>query len=90
MIRRPGTSAIVAAYDGAIAGVGIEATLAPGESRDIAVLGGTATCDPALGFALPEGDYEVVVDVLGASIAGPNSLPLLSAGPVALHVVDAS
>ena len=52
------------------------------------VYGGTASCDPSLGFALPEGDYDVTVDVLGPSIGGSNSHPELTAGPVALHVTN--
>ena len=58
-IYRAGTDQIVGAYDGGIGGVGAGGTLAPGESIDIGVLGGTASCLAELGYALPPGEYDV-------------------------------
>jgi hypothetical protein len=59
LVYMPGTDEVVGIYTGGIAGVGIGAELGPGESIDVDVLGGTASCDPDLGYALPPGDYEV-------------------------------
>ena len=58
-IYRAGTDEIVGAYDGGIGGVGTGGTLAPGESIDISVVGGTASCLAELGYALPPGEYDV-------------------------------
>jgi hypothetical protein len=63
LVYMPGTDEVVGIYTGGIAGVGIGAELGPGESIDVDVLGGTASCDPDLGYALPPGDYEVRVPV---------------------------
>ena len=47
----------------AIGGVGIDVDLAPGASAELPVVSGTASCDPALGYLLPPGDYQVVIEV---------------------------
>jgi hypothetical protein len=46
-----------------IVGVGVGSELGLGESVDIDVLGGTASCDPDLGYTLPLGRYQVRVPV---------------------------
>ncbi len=58
-LYRPGTDQVVGAYVGGIGGVGAGQTLAPGESIDLDVVGGTASCLPDLGYALPPGQYDV-------------------------------
>jgi hypothetical protein len=58
-VFRQGETTPIAMYAGGIAGTGVGAELAPGEFIDIEVLGGTASCDPALGYRLPAGRYEV-------------------------------
>lgn len=58
-VFRPGEETPIAVYVGDIAGTGVGAELAPGDFIDIAVLGGTASCDPTLGYRLPPGRYEV-------------------------------
>jgi hypothetical protein len=58
-VYRAGTDQVVGAYEGGIAGVGVGGTLGPGESIDVQVIGGTASCLPDLGYALPPGDYDV-------------------------------
>ncbi len=63
IIYRRGTDQVVGAYDGGIGGVGAGGTLQPGGTLDIGVLGGTASCDPTLGYALPPGLYDVRVPV---------------------------
>ena len=55
----PGENEPVGTYAGAIGGVGMGGPLAPGASLDIDMVGATASCDPALGWALPPGTYEV-------------------------------
>lgn len=53
----------VSTYIGGIAGVGLTLDMPPGASRDIEILGGTASCDPAIGYALAPGTYIVRVPV---------------------------
>lgn len=55
----PGGSEVIGVQTGNIAGLALQADLEPGESIDIDVIGGTASCDPDLGYALPPGEYEV-------------------------------
>jgi hypothetical protein len=63
LVSGPDDEAVVGVYTGPIAGVGVSADLGPGDSVDIDVLGGTASCDPELGYALPPGEYQVRVPV---------------------------
>jgi hypothetical protein len=44
--------------EGGSVGTGLSAPLLPGQSTDIKILGGTASCDPSLGYVLPVGQYE--------------------------------
>ena len=84
VILRHETAEVVAAYDGFIGGTGIVLNLEPGASHAISVYGGTASCNPALGYALPPGTYDVVVVVLGPTVSGGG--PELMAGPIPLIV----
>jgi hypothetical protein len=52
-----GGKTIIGAAPGGVAGTGLEFTLAPGSSREIDAAGGTASCDLALGYELPDGAY---------------------------------
>jgi len=55
-----GTGTIVGGYVGATnLALALRSTLPPGESAEIPVVIGTASCDPALGYALPAGGYEL-------------------------------
>lgn len=47
----------------AIADVGIGVDLAPGQSMQLPLVASTASCDPALGYTLPPGDYRLVAAV---------------------------
>ena len=47
----------VGTLDAAIGGTGLSTDLDPGSSFDIEAIGGTASCDPALGYDLPDGQY---------------------------------
>ncbi len=61
VVVRPGTPEIVGTYSGDIAGVGAGGVLAPGETLEVGLLVGTASCIPANGYVLPPGEYEVLV-----------------------------
>ena len=80
---------VVASYTGGIAGVGVGGTLAPGESSEIPVLVGTASCGPGVGYALPPGQYDVLVPVvvLYPQRAGDPTVNQLVTRPAALTVV---
>lgn len=39
-------------------GTGLLLTLLPGQTQDVKAFGGTASCDPALGYVLPAGTYQ--------------------------------
>jgi hypothetical protein len=82
--------AVVGSYDGAIAGVGIGVDLAPGATTTLTIVGATASCDPALGDALPPGRYGVIVavetyDAAGRATVDPAGGPII-AGPGVLEV----
>ena len=57
----PGGAEVVGVLTGNVAGLAVQADLEPGESTDVEVIGGTASCDPDLGYALQPGEYEVRV-----------------------------
>ena len=61
VVVRPGTTEIVGTYSGILAGVGAGGVLAPGETLEVGLLVGTASCIPANGYVLPPGEYEVLV-----------------------------
>jgi hypothetical protein len=57
-LMQPGVETPVGYPEGGSMGTGLSFTLAPGQTRDVPVFGGTASCDPALGYMLPIGQYE--------------------------------
>jgi len=59
LVYRRGTDQVVGVYDGGIGGTGLGARLLPGETIDVSIVGGTASCLAELGFALPPGEYDV-------------------------------
>ena len=61
VVVMPGTTDVVGTFTGVLAGTGAGAVLAPGESTEVGLVVGTASCIPANGFMLPPGEYEVVV-----------------------------
>lgn len=89
LVYRRGGSEAIGTFSGAIGGVGLGKTLGPLDTIDIDVLGGTASCDPALGYALPPGSYEVraVVDVLTMHDNGPTDLDYVLSDPAPLTIV---
>ncbi|MBA3875679.1 MAG: hypothetical protein C0498_01865 [Anaerolinea sp.] len=89
VVFRAGSNRPVGGFTGAIGGVGTGGTLAPGDSLDIGVLGGTASCDPALGYALPPGRYDVRVPVDQYTMRdnAPTEISYLLSEPVPLTIV---
>ena len=77
-VVRAGTRQVVGVSIGGMKLVGVQHTVEPGAAFDIPVQVGTASCDAALGFALPPGNYEVVA-VLPQSGPDGAQLSLLSA-----------
>ena len=88
LVFAPGGSEAIGSFTGGIAGVGLGEVLGPLESIDIDVLGGTASCDPALGYALPSGSYEVraVIDVLTMHANAPTDIEYILSDPAPLTV----
>jgi len=78
----------IGGYTGGIAGVGLGKVLGPLESIDVDVVGGTASCDPALGYALPPGRYEVraVIDVLTMHDNAPTDIGYILSDSAALVI----
>jgi hypothetical protein len=64
VVFKPGSESPSGFYTGGMDAVGFGKRLAPGESVDLELVGGTASCDPVLGYALPPGQYEVRVPVV--------------------------
>lgn len=62
-VLAPDSRRVVGVFVGGIKGVGAGKRLAPGEEMDLTLLFGTASCDPALGYALPPGEYDLVAEV---------------------------
>ena len=70
VITKPGTRRVVGVFTGAIAGTAYAPMLAPGQSQNIAVVGGTGRCDGGIGSALPPGRYDAIAEVSGVAIDG--------------------
>jgi hypothetical protein len=77
-VVRPGTNEIVATYSGDIAGVGAGGVLAPGETLEVGLLVGTASCIPANGYVLPPGEYEVIARAVVDYSQNPATTQLVS------------
>ncbi len=72
VITNPGTRRVVGIFTGAIAGTAAAPMLLPGQSQNVAVVGGTGRCDGGIGSALPPGRYDAVAEVSGVAIDGPD------------------
>ncbi|MGP0032627.1 MAG: hypothetical protein ACLPVF_19260 [Acidimicrobiales bacterium] len=71
VITNPGTRRVVGIDSRPIAGTGYAALLDPGQTKNVAMVGGTARCDGGIGSALPPGHYDAVAEVSGVGIDGP-------------------
>jgi hypothetical protein len=90
LILGPDGRTLVGAYFGAIAGTGAGALIEPGGTYDMDFLGGTASCDPAVGYAVPPGEAFVVVPVDVYRRTDPNGPPevlKLMSEPMPIRVV---
>ena len=78
----------IGTFTGGIAGVGVGQVLKPMESIDVDVVGGTASCDPALGYALPPGLYEVraLIDVYTMHDNAPTDFGYILSDPAFLTI----
>lgn len=68
-----GTKQVVAGYTGAIAGTGYGSRIAPGQSYQVDILGGTSRCDGS-GASLSAGRYQVIAQVMDETGAPPRYL----------------
>jgi hypothetical protein len=89
VVFRRGADAPSGFYTGGMDDIGYGARLAPGESVELKVIGGTASCDPALGYALPPGEYEVSVPVVLLTMHenAPTEVSYVLSGRIPLTVV---
>jgi hypothetical protein len=85
----PGADVPVGFFTRGLDSIGYGATIAPGESITLDVVGGTASCDPALGWALPPGSYEVRVhvEVYTMHDNAPTEVAYVLSPPVPLTIV---
>lgn len=81
VVVRPGTDDVVGVWDGASTAEARLIDLAPGESTQLPVVGGTATCSPDGPPGLPPGRYEVLV-----AVGGGGGDPPLAVGRAPLTV----
>jgi hypothetical protein len=82
VVVRPGTHQVVGVYSGGIAGTGYAVRLDPGQSYQVAVIGGTARCDGGIGSAVPPGTYQILTVAMDETGKPPRYL----APPVNLTV----
>ena len=89
VVFKPGSESPAGLYTGGMDAVGFGKVLAPGESVELELVGGTASCDPALGYALPPGQYEVRVPVVVLTDQGnaPTKVEYILSEAVPLTIV---
>lgn len=80
------TGETVGGFYGGIEDLGYPIDLAPGDEATIPLLVGVTSCDPALGYAVPTGQYQLVAAV---PISEPQSGHLMSE-PIAVDVETGS
>ena len=83
-----GSDQLVGGFAGGVGGTGFGGNLAPGDGLDIDVLGSTASCEPALGYALPPGAYDirVAVDQYTMHDDAPTEVSYLLSEPIPLTI----
>lgn len=62
-VRHPGDDKLAGVFRGPQSAAALAADLDHGQSRDVPVLMGTASCLPDRSYAVPAGTYEVVADL---------------------------
>ena len=89
VLYRAGTNELVGGYDAGGEGVGFGGPIAPGASLTEHVISGTASCVPALGYALPAGIYDVraVVEQYQPQPGGGIVVTDILSAPVPLEIV---
>jgi hypothetical protein len=89
VVYRAGTNELVGGYAAGGGEVGFGGTIAPGASLTDEMVSGTASCVPALGYALPPGHYDVraVVEQYHSLPAGGVVASDILSAPVPLEVV---
>lgn len=89
VIYRAGTNELVGGYDAGGEGVGFGGTIAAGASLTEHVISGTASCVPALGYALPPGSYDAraVVEQYQPLPGGGVVVTDILSAPVPLEIV---
>lgn len=92
LVTRVGSSHVVARYTGAIAGVGHGMALRPGRTDTVYGLVSTASCDIALGYALPPGKYSVrfVFGGFDYSANGGIKVDRFVSNPIPLTITNAA
>jgi hypothetical protein len=88
LVYAPGATEAIGTYAGGIDGVGLSQVLGPRDAIDIDLRGGTASCDPALGYALPPGQYDVraVIDVYTMHDNAPTEIEYILSDPAPLTI----
>jgi hypothetical protein len=89
VVYLPGAATPSGFFTGGMDAIGFGARLAPAEAVTLDVIGGTASCDPVLGYALPPGSYEVRVRVHVQTMHdnAPTEVSYLLSEPVPLTIV---
>jgi len=90
LVSGPDGSVPIGGYVGGIAGTGAGALIEPGGTYDMDFLCGTASCDPAVGYAVPPGEAFVVVPVDVYKRSDPNGPPeilKLMSEPMPIRIV---
>jgi hypothetical protein len=83
----PGGNTPVGVPEGGRVGTGLSFDLVPGRPKDVDIYGGTASCEPSLGYVLPAGNYEAraLIDWAppggGVSMFWSDSVPITVVAP---------
>lgn len=71
IVVEAGTRTEVGRFLGGLLGVGITVALVPGDEQTLDGVVGLAPCDPADGYRVPRGVYELIALVQGPDPTGP-------------------
>lgn len=62
-VRRDGDEFMAGGFAGAVVAIGYGVRLDPGETKDLGVIIGTASCLPDASYVVPPGRYEVIAAI---------------------------